>query len=234
MIKILGLDISLNPGAIVELTDVELSNFWYYTNLAGSAKQSKRGCRVDPAIFKLGDKLAIGVARLYWIEGMLLEVIKKTSAEYAGIEDYALRAEQGAHQLGEAGGLARLLCWKAGFKLRLHDPISTKMFVAHDGTCQKDAVQRAVERRWGVDFSPMDQPPAKPTPRRPEPKRNKQTSEDLADAFAIAQLVWTEVQLRDGRVTMEQLHEKEIRVFNRTTKTYPINLLNREWIYKGN
>jgi Holliday junction resolvasome RuvABC endonuclease subunit len=233
MAKILGMDISLNHGAIVELVDGELSNFWYYTSLAGSANISKRGYRIDPAVFKFKDKLAVGVARLEWIEKFLQEeVLSNSAAEYSGIEDYALRAEQGSHQLGEAGGVARLLCYKAGLKLRLHDPISTKMFVAHDGTCQKDAVQRAVERRWGVDFSPVDQPPKKSTPKRPNPKQNKQTSEDLSDAFAIAQLVWTEVQLRSGKIIMSDLHEKEVRVFNRTTKTYPLNLLGRDWIYR--
>ena len=33
-----------------------------------------------------------------------------------------------------------------------------------------------------------------------------------------------------GWTFMDKLHEKEIRVFNRVTKTYPINLLDRDWI----
>jgi len=230
MIKILGMDISLNHGAIVELSDGDLSNFWYYTSLAGSANVSKRGTRIDPAIFKPKDKLMVSVARLSWLESFLKNVVVSSGAEYTGLEDYAYSADRGAHQLGEAGGMARLICYNAGRKLRLHDPISTKMFVAHDGTCQKDAVQRAVERRWGVDFSPVDQPIPKPTEKRPEPTQNKQTSEDLSDAFAIARLVWTEVLLRRGEIIMSQLHEKEVRVFNRVTKTYPLNLLSRDWI----
>jgi len=234
VIKVLGMDISLNHGAIIELSDGELSNFWYYTNLAGSAKASKRGERIPPALYKIKDKLVVSIGRLEWLHDYFFNcVLRKTPAFYVGIEDYAYAAERGAHQLGEVGGLIRLLCYKRGMKLRLHDPVSTKMFVAHDGTCQKDAVQRAVEKRWGVDFSPVDQPSSKPTDKRPSPKQNRQTSEDLSDAFAIAQLVWTEIQLRNGNIVMSDLHEKEIRVFNRVTKTYPINLLSREWIYKS-
>lgn len=232
MVKVLGMDISLNHGGVVELTDGEISNFWYYTSLAGSANRSRRGWRIDPSVYKPKDKLVVSVRRLAWLEVFLRRMLAPGDVEYVGLEDYAYSADRGAHQLGEAGGMARLICYKAGLKLRLHDPISTKMFVAHDGTCQKDAVQRAVERRWGIDFSPVDQPMPKPTEKRPDPTQNKQTSEDLADAFAIAQLVWTEVQLRSGAIVMSQLHEKEVRVFNRVTKTYPINLLNREWIYK--
>lgn len=229
-VKVLGGDISLNHGAIVELSDGKLSNFWFYTTLAGSAKKSERGTRIDPKIFKSDDKLNVGVARLNWLDGYFKNIISNTNAFYVGIEDYAYSADRGSHQLGEVGGLIKMLCYKAGMKIRLHDPVSVKMFVAHDGTCQKDAVQRAVKDRWDIDFSSVDQPPSKPTTKRPEPKINKQTSEDLADAYAIAKLVWAEVELRSGTSLMSDLHEKEVRVFNRVTKTYPVNLLSREWI----
>jgi Holliday junction resolvasome RuvABC endonuclease subunit len=233
--KVLGMDISLNHGAAVELTNGKLTNFFYYTTLVGSANKSKRGRRIPPEIFKLKDKQFIGVARLSWIKEYLRnEVLEVSRPEFIGLEDYAIRAEQGAHYLGEAGGQARLLCYEKGSKLRLHDPTSVKMYAAHDGTCQKDAVQRAVERRWGVDFSSVDQPSKKPTEKNPNPKSNRQTSEDLADAYAIAMLVWTEVQLRLGVIALSELPEKEIRVFNRITKTYPINLLDREWINNPN
>ncbi len=52
-----GWDISLNHGAMVELTDGTLSNFWYYTDMAGSAaKSKKRGHRMSPEILKIKDK----------------------------------------------------------------------------------------------------------------------------------------------------------------------------------
>lgn len=232
MIKVLGMDISMNHGAIVELTDNKLTNFWYYTEYAGSAaKSKKRGYRLDPEILKIKDKHIRGVKRLAWIEDFIANtVLASSKAEYAGIEDYAIRAEQGAHYLGEVGGLARMLCWHHGLKLRLHDPTTVKMFAAHDGTCAKDAVCRAVVDRWGVDFEPLDQPPPQANKRVPNPKQNRQTSEDLSDAYVIAQMVMVEVKLRMGEINLSGMHEKEIRVFNRTTKTYPINLLDREWI----
>jgi Holliday junction resolvasome RuvABC endonuclease subunit len=231
-IKVHGWDISLNHGAMVELTDGELSNFWYYTDLAGSAaKSKKRGHRIDPDIFKIKDKHVRQMQRLAWLEHFMdKKVLMPSMPQYVGIEDYAIRAEQGAHYLGEVGGIARILCWFRGINMRLHDPTSVKMFTAHDGTCQKDAVTRAVEKRWGMDFSSLDQPLAQPTKKTPNPKKNMQTSEDLSDAYSIAQLVWTEYQLRQGLIKLSDLHEKEVRVFNRTTKTYPINLLDREWI----
>jgi hypothetical protein len=86
--------------------------------------------------------------------------------------------------------------------------------------------------RWGIDFSTFNQPKSKPTKKRPDPKQNRTTSEDLADAYSAAKLIWTEYQLRNGLIDLKDLHEKEIQVFNRTTKSYPVNILGREWICK--
>lgn len=232
-IKVLGLDVSLNHGAGVELTNGKINDFFYYTDKAGSANQSKRGTRIPPEIYKSKDKQMISVCRLAWLREYLREKITNRRTDYIGLEDYAIRAEHGSHYLGEIGGIARLLAYESGSKVRLHDPTTVKMFTAHDGTCGKDAITRAANRRWGIDFSSLDQPCPKPTNKNPYPVRNSQTSEDLCDAYAIAYMVWTEWRLRNGIIQLSDLHEKEIRVFNRTTKTYPINLLNREWISKS-
>ncbi len=231
-IKVHGWDVSLNHSAFVELTDGELTNFWYWTTTVGSANRSKEhGNRLKLLDSKKVGKQAMSVHRLAWIENFIDKVILQPNMpDYVGIEDYAIRAEQGAHYLGEVGGLARILCWFRGVHMRLHDPISVKMYTAHDGTCQKDSIERAVLDRWGADFSKYNSPPAKPTARNPAPRQNRTTSEDLADAMAIAQMVWAEVRLRSGHVLLSDMHKKEVQVFNRVTKTYPISLLDREWI----
>lgn len=230
-IVVQGWDLALNHSGYVELTNGKLTNFWYITSQAGSAARSKEhGYRL--VLPKTKDRQIRSVARLAFIREFIVRNVIKKRPDYVGIEDYAIRAEQGAHYMGEVGGLARLICWAAEIPFRLHDPISVKMFATHDGTCQKDLVEESVEERWGENFSDYNQPKPKPTKKNPTPKQNRTTSEDLSDAFAIAQLVWTEVQLRSGNVMMNELHKKEIQVFNRATKTYPISLLSREWICK--
>lgn len=224
-----GWDLALNHSGYIELTNGKLSNFFYITSKAGAAKQSNRGFRlITPDYIKIDgkrkvDKHIYGVKRLSFIKDFITNVVIEKKPDFIGIEDYAVRAEQGSHFLGECGGVARLICWENGIPLRLHDPISVKMFATHDGTCQKDLVEEAVLNRWGYDFSDFNQPNSS----------NREVSEDLCDAFAVAQLVWTEYQLRNGLIAMSDLHEKEIRVFNRITNTYPINLLSREWIQKA-
>ncbi|MGW8177319.1 MAG: hypothetical protein ACWGQW_00760 [bacterium] len=231
MVKVIGADLSLNHGAIIQLNDGQLADFWYYTDLAGSAgKSKKRGHRM-PTWSKIKDRQVKQMARLAWIENFLDKtVLMKALPDYAGIEDYALDVGHGAHYQGEVGGIARILCWFRGISMRLHDPVSLKMFASHRGTADKDFMEEQVCERWSVDFSSLNQPLSSPTKKTPNPKQNRQTSQDLADAYALAQLVWTEVQLRAGTLTLAELHEKEVRVFNRVTKSYPVSLLDRDWI----
>jgi len=229
MVKVIGADLSLNHGALVELVDGNISDFWYYTDYAGSAGRSKRGFRM-PSWAKKKDRQIKQMYRIAWIVDFLEKVFRQSQAEYIGIEDYALDVGHGAHYQGEVGGVARLSCWNRGLKMRLHDPVTVKMFAAHKGNADKFEMEAAVVERWGIDFDFCNQPKAQPSKRVSDPKQNRQTSQDLCDAYALAQIVWTEVQLRKGTLTLAELHEKEVRVFNRVTRSYPIGLLDREWI----
>lgn len=235
MTLLFGMDISLNHGAVVAIEPVRikdigapasrLAGLWYYTDSAGSADRSREhGARLKvPSELKERQQRAMW--RLNWVSQWIEALLDAHQPEFAAVEDYAIRAEQGAHYLGEIGGQVRRALWERGVKFRLHDPISVKMFAAHDGTAQKDSVEEAVRERWGQDFGRFNTPPSG----RGKPSR--QTSEDLADAYALAKLLSVEVALRAGYITPDKLeHDKERQVFIRTTKTYPVSLLGREWI----
>jgi len=229
-IKVVGFDLALNHMAAVELTDGTMTNHWFVTDIAATAAKAN-GHGVRLAKSKTKEKQIMQIHRLAQLERFINKtVLVPSSPDYVGIEDYAIRAEQGAHYMGEVGGICRILCWSKGIPFRLHDPQSVKMFIAHDGTCQKDSVERAIRERFGMDFGGYNPPKAKPTARNPNPKQNRVTSEDLADAYSVSWMVWTEIQLRSGEITLKELHPKEIQVFNRITKTYPVSLLDREWI----
>lgn len=231
MTRVYGIDLSLNHWAVVELDDGEMSGFVYATDVEGSASKSKthgirfkvleapRGQRIDPILR--------GMHRLGWIEARLSDLLRQRPPEFGGIEDYAYDQAQGAHQLGEAGAIARMLMWRKRIPFRAHDISSIKLFAAHHGLASKDDVREAVRDRWGIDFTKYDAPPAKKSG-----KPNTRTSEDLSDAFVVAKMVWTEVQLRRGQIKLSDLHEKEIQVFNRTTNTRPVNILATDWIVR--
>lgn len=220
-----GWDLSPAHGAAVEIEDGRLSWWAYYTPRAGVAARSKNGTR-SPDPKKNDERQAFHAMRLVWIRDWIANVALARSPDFVGLEDYALHAAYRAHQIGEIGGAAKTLLWDRGVPYRLHDPTSVKMFATHNGNATKDVVEDHVKSRWGVDFSEVNALPA-----RTGAKQLRESSEDLADAFAIAKLVEVEQAIRTGKLRLDQLeHDKERQVFNRTTSVYPVSLLGREWI----
>ena len=218
--KIQGWDLALNHSACIELTDGELTGWWYVTDRKTDAdKGGGRGVYYKtPTRKKQPDRIRVQMERLAFMEGVFASWLAR-GPDVVGIEHYAMGQSTNAYHIGELGGAARLLCWNAGVPFRLHGPGVIKMFVAHDGTCQKDEIERCVDERWGYHFGKYNANPDK-----------RQTSEDLADAFGVAQMIWTEVQFRRGDIQLAEMHAKEIQVFNRVTKAMPICLIDRDWM----
>lgn len=223
-VTVQGWDISLNHGAMVELDNGELTDFLYYTDKAGGASRSKEhGVRL--VMSKSPDPKIRETLRLFSLEEIFSTWLKRTTPGYVVVEDYALGASMRAHQIGEVGGLARMVILNHEANLRLHDPKSVKMFVAHNGNAPKELMEETVGERWGHDFGKYN-----PLPKGKKPSRT--TSEDLADALGLAHMGWTEIRVRSGALLLSELHEKEVRVFNRISKSNPVNLLDREWIQR--
>lgn len=222
-VRTIGADLSLNHGAVVALDNGELAAYLYYTNVVGSAARSKLGTRL-PDFSKTKDRHLSGMKRLAWVEEWFGKALERLAPNFVNIEDYALDVDHGVAYQGEVGGAARLLCWHRDIPFRLTDPTSVKMFGADNGKADKDAVEAAVLERFGVDFGDLN------LPQGTAKKQNRQTSQDLADAFTLARLCWIEVQLRAGQMRLSELRPKEIQVFNRITKAQPCGLLDREWI----
>lgn len=217
-----GIDVSLNHGAFVSLRDGKLDDYLFVTDKSKLASKSlSHGVYLKND--RKADKQARAVKRLEFWSGFFGDMRESFEPEYVGVEDYAYKAAQGAHQIGEVGGLLRLDLWVYDIKLRLHDPASLKMFAAHDGSADKEEIVCAVVERWEEcrEFANYRH------------GKDSTTVGDLCDAYTLAQLVWLEIQLRRGDKRLSDLHPKEVQVFNRTTKTYPINVLGREWIYRG-
>lgn len=167
---------------------------------------------------RMADPEQRALQRLLWLHGWLLQTLHEVFLPLGdlvvGLEDYAYRSPQGAHQIGEIGGIVRLSIVAFGAKLRLHDVMSIKMAVTGKGNADKDVVQKALVERHGALF--------------PERLREPAIG-DLYDAYAIADLVRQEILVRQGKLYLEDLDEKVRRVFLRTTKHQPVNLLAREY-----
>lgn len=222
--SILGIDLSLNHSGFVELDEVMgMMTWWHFvSDTPGHTKHRPPGQAAHMPYKKDKgkgvDREQANAQRLAWWQLHLAWICHSRSPKYVGIEDYALQAQSNAaYQIGELGGLARLAAFEVGALLRLHDPMSCKMFGAHMGNADSTELAAQVRERhpetqvWDVlpDLARID----------------------LACAYVVARMVFVETKLRDGTMQLKDLHhEKEIAVFQRCTKANPVSLLGREWI----
>lgn len=156
------------------------------------------------------------------IRDRILGLAPEGTPVYVAIEDYALVGDRRPHRTGEIGGALRLALFDAGnIRVRLIDPMSLKMFATNRGNAEKQDVGAAVaSAAWGRDWTPFGAGEGRP-------------AEDLADAHVLARMVWTEVEVRSGRLGLDALEEGARRVFLRATPSNPVNILDRAWIERG-
>jgi Holliday junction resolvasome RuvABC endonuclease subunit len=214
-----GWDLSLDHAGIVELVDGKMSRYWVVTKDKKTAAHN-----ADHSYLLICPKDAPKEMktfyRLNWWREFVPQFLALTRPEHVAIEDYAFNAVGRNTSFGELGSIARLGVLDARSKLRLHDPTTIKLFAARNGAADKPMMERAVDERWGVDFDSTNVPS----------RKDRTTSEDLADAFAIAQFLWLELCLRNGTTQLKDHGPEDIRCFNRVTKAHPTNLLDRDFL----
>lgn len=213
--KIQGWDLSLNHCGMVEMDENGTTTWFHYVIDKATQVKGHWGTRLQ--LEKSDDRQKHHIRRLMWWQKFFTDVLNMRKPDYVVIEDYALSAQSNAtYQIGELGGAARMAVLNYGAKLRLHDPVSVKMYIAHNGAAKPEEVAGAVMDRW--------------------PKTavwrglNKDPMLDLIVGYALARMGLDEVMLRSGKLLMSSLHAKEVQVFNRCTKANPTSLLSREFI----
>lgn len=217
MIRTLGIDLSLNHAAFVQLDDGQLSKYLVITDTKSILKTAPE-CTMFLDVSGDGDAKSLN--RLSWWLANIHPILNSFDPiDYVAIEDYAYSAKQGAHQIGEVGGLLRLALWDLNLSWRKYTPGQIKLYTAHKGRAEKDEMVKAVKDRWNMDFSFL----------RPGATKLWTSAEDAADAYSAAHLVWTEALLRKGMRELSSLPEAEIRVFMTAGKKEP-NVLGKEWL----
>jgi Holliday junction resolvasome RuvABC endonuclease subunit len=221
----IGYDLSLNHSGAVALDDHGcVREFWFVSDKKRACDQSEwhgliRGSRAFTKA-KTTDAENHQLARMNFYRWWIRETLHISGAEHAGIEGYAFAAvSNSSYQYGELGGLARMTLTRNRAKLRVHDPLSVKMWATGRGNANADDVLATapadLQELWRSFENGL---------------KGQQVAEDLAAAYWVAHLVMTEQRLRTGRNALTDFDEKRVRVFTRVTKTYPTNLLAREWI----
>jgi crossover junction endodeoxyribonuclease RuvC len=99
-----------------------------------------------------------GPTRLIEIRHKVSETIDKYQPELICIEGYSFGSRGRAlFQIGELGGLIRVLLHKTGIKWLEITPSQVKKFAAGVGNCGKDIIMQQVYKRWGMEFKTSDE-----------------------------------------------------------------------------
>ena len=113
-----------------------------------------------------------GVLRLFEIRGELIKLLDRMAgegespADLVVIEGYAFARPNQAHQIGELGGMIRMLMTARGENWIEVAPSALKKFATGKGNAPKELILQQVYKRWGVEFD----------------------DNNLADAFTLAKV----------------------------------------------
>lgn len=129
--KIIGIDASLTATGIVVLTSGAPEPLPYWSTVITS-KQN-------------------GATRLIEIRQQVKAYLH--GADLIVIEDYAWACKNQAHQMGELGGILRVMFQESGIAWQAVNPSHVKKFTTGKGNADKDLMLLNVFKRWGAEFS---------------------------------------------------------------------------------
>lgn len=99
---------------------------------------------------------ATGIERLYIIKSAILNIMEKFRPNIVVLEGYAFNKPFRAHQMGEIGGIIRLLSYVSCIPLLVIPPKKAKVFACGSGKAGKEEVIKGVYQNWGIEFSESD------------------------------------------------------------------------------
>ncbi len=112
----------------------------------------------------LDPKKLTGPNRLAFMRARLSELLDFVQPRYVCYEDYAYGAPQGAHQLGELGGVLRLLLWERGIDVFYVSPLGLKKAIVGKGNADrgknnrhKPEMRAALLAKFGYDLEQNDE-----------------------------------------------------------------------------
>jgi Holliday junction resolvasome RuvABC endonuclease subunit len=218
---IAGFDLSINSSGLVKFTlddnlDVIDVDYLGFTQV--------KKWQQDKVLYFKKNQFRNYIEQNDWMLNHIKSFIGDNDLTHIAVEDYAYGATGKVFHIAEYAGLVKFLLWDNDKKIRLYDPNTIKIFASTRGNCDKITMHemyQKLECDYKIDISGM-----------PEVKTTSGASptSDLIDAFFIAELLRTELKLRKGLIDLKSLDESLIKVFNRTTKAHPENILVEEYL----
>ena len=242
--RIVGIDISLNHVGIVSLDSETGQVFdWFYVTDKKKHYTDKDHC--SWLHFSKTIKADKDTYNAYRAEFMMMAIHRflqyqniKSTETYVALENYAYGSvSRSVYQIGELGGVIRHLIFCSYRKMRYYDPTSVKKFATSNGHAfKKDMVQAALDNGFSIlDDEKLWVNTTKIVKRLGVKEKVPELGgpvTDLADAYFLARMLETELNLRAGTVLLENLPEHKRDLFLRVTKSNPVNILAMPFIHK--
>lgn len=240
---LVGIDLSFSSTALVALNcrDGRVINRGYETTRKKfkdayssvlCVQSRKKDQDVDQYIADRRDKV------LSFIADFLDDVMPCDGRTFVALEGYAftLRSTR-LLETAEVSGALRGELYSHCIPYRIYDPMSIKLFATGHGSAKKiEMVTTAVQAGFDVPASLLEEGMKFEQPlyinNEPAYKDVKGPGVDLSDAFHIATMLRTELMLRKGLVVLDRLKDHQRRVFLRTTKGNPVNMLEKPFVMK--
>lgn len=152
----------------------------------------------------------------------IMEFLK--DCEYVAFENYAFGGTGMLAHIGESTGILKRELYLRGIKVTTYPPTRIKIFATTKGNADKPMMckQFLHDEIWEFPKSFYND----------KKKCFKSPYEDIIDAYYICTLLHLELKLRFGYELMSNLQEHEIKVFNTVTKTEPVNILAKDFVFK--
>lgn len=132
--------------------------------------------------------------RLYVIKKRITEILEEYKVTIVAIESYSYGSKgRSIFNLGELGGVLRLLLWEKKYKYYDVSPNSLKSFIADNGAADKEMMRAAVVRKYKLDIE----------------------DDNICDAFGLAKMVlrlgneMTRFCEKGGAQILKKIRDKE-------------------------
>ena len=218
---ICGIDYSISSPAVVK---AELNeNFDIISIDYVSFSSTLKNCKLDTHLHHNAKKnFRNDMDRFYFLRDKVEEFMYGSNVpEYVAIEGYAMGGMGKVFNIAEATVMTKIMIYDNGTPLRIYTPSAIKKFATGNGSAGKVSMfqqfnkdpQMLLDLRHLTDL--------------------KNPQEDIIDAYWIMRLLQTELKLRNGIISLRDLTQKQIEVFNAVSKSNPTNILVRDFLEKA-
>lgn len=222
---IAGLDLSINSSGVTKFyLDQELNV--YNKDYLGFTTTKKN--ETKNIIHYKKDQFKNELEKNIWFRDHISEFL--VDVDYVGIEGYSYGSFGINFEIGEFAGLIKHHLYEKEAKIRIYDINTIKLFATGSGSADKLAMYEAFLKLPLKDRYDISDLPPIPLQKR---KKGVSPTSDVVDSFQICNLLLTELMLRKAKISLKELSEKMIMVFNRTTKAHPTNILATDFLYNG-